>query len=345
MLRVARVALEEGASALAVATVEEGTALRAAEPRAEIVLYGHPTASELGDIVEADLSPFVAEEGLVAGLATEVARRRQARTRRAPLSVHLKVDTGMGRIGCRPEDAPSLARSIAQRQELHLRGVATHFPVSDGGEAEYTAQQTSRIIEVAEAIRREGITFDLLHAANSGAILDHPESWFDMVRPGIILYGYYPSDLQTRSIDIRPVLSIESELSFVKRVPQGTAISYGLTYRTPKETVIGTVPVGYADGYFRLLSNKSEVLLFEKAAGREGAPPSRRVPVVGTVCMDQFMVDLGPESHAVVGDRVTLFGADPRGPSAESLASLVGTIPYEILTRVSPRLPRVYVDG
>ena len=358
MLNVARTLLDEGADALAVATVEEGITLRQAEPDAEIIMYGHPVDSEVPEIVGARISTFVSEGETIQALDTE-SRRQGIR-----LPVHLIIDTGMGRVGCRPEDALAAARLIDGSENLYLRGVVTHFPAADGIAPEMTRQQVQAFENAVAGIRDAGIGFDLLHSANSGATLAHPESWFDMVRPGILLYGYYPSDKQERPLPIKPVMSLESTLSFVKRVPRGTPISYGMTFRAPRETVIGTVPIGYADGYFRLFSNRSEVTVFEApkdpAAAANPAPdtgvqsvrresggdlsPGRRVPVVGVVCMDQFMVDLGPESRAAMGDRVVLFGAEEGVPTAESLAELIGTIPYEILTRISPRVPRIYVD-
>lgn len=333
MLPVARAALEEGVAALAVATVEEGRDLRAAEPEAEIIMYGHPVVSEVPEIVAAEISTFVSEPEVIRALDTEAAHRG------IRLRVHLIIDTGMGRVGCSPEEALSRARLIDSCENLTLRGIVTHFPGADGVSPDFTRQQVGLYDRAVAEIRDAGIVFDLLHTANSGAILGHPESWFDMVRPGILLYGYYPSDQQDRILPLKPLMSLESTLSFIKRVPKSTPISYGMTYRAPGETVIGTVPLGYADGYFRSFSNKSDVLVFE-GPDRVG----RRVPVVGAVCMDQFMVDLGPESLAAPGDRVLLFGPEAGAPTAESLATLAGTIPYEILTRVSPRVPRIYVD-
>ena len=339
MLPVARAALEEGAAALAVATVEEGRDLRAAEPGAEIIMYGHPVVSEVPEIAASEISTFVSEGAVIRALDAE------ARDRGIRLRVHLIIDTGMGRVGCSPEDALSRARLIDSCEHLILRGIVTHFPAADGISPELTRKQVADFDRAVAEIREAGIAFDLLHTANSGAILEHPESWFDMVRPGILLYGYYPSDQQERILPLKPVMSLESALSFVKRVPADTPISYGMTYRTPKETVIGTVPLGYADGYFRLFSNKSEVLVFEgPGQGSGSVPGGRRVPVAGVVCMDQFMADLGPGSPAALGDRVVVFGPEEGAPTAESLAALVGTIPYEVLTSVSPRVPRIYVD-
>jgi alanine racemase len=333
MLPVARAALEEGVAALAVATVEEGRDLRAAEPEAEIIMYGHPVVSEVPEIVASDISTFVSEPEVIRALDAE------ARDRGLRLRVHLIIDTGMGRVGCRPEDALSRARLIDSCENLLLRGIVTHFPAADGVSPGFTREQLTYYDRAVAEIRHAGVAFDLLHTANSGATLAHPESWFDMVRPGILLYGYYPSDQQDRILPLKPVMSLESSLSFIKRVPENTPVSYGMTYRAPGETVIGTVPLGYADGYLRLFSNKSDVLVYEGPG--QGA---RRAPVVGAVCMDQFMVDLGPGSPAAPGDRVVVFGPEEGAPTAESLATLVGTIPYEILTRISPRVPRIYVD-
>jgi alanine racemase len=335
MIEVARALLDEGVNALAVATVEEGTALRGAEPDAEIIMYGHPVDSEVPEIVASRISTFVSEAGTIQALDTE-SRRQGIR-----LPVHLIIDTGMGRVGCHPTDALAAARAIDRCENLHFRGVVTHFPAADGVAPEMTRQQVQAFENAVANIRDAGIPFDLVHSANSGATLAHPESWFDMVRPGILLYGYYPSDKQERSLLIKPVMTLESSLSFVKRVPKGTPISYGMTFRASRETVVGTVPIGYADGYFRLFSNRSEVTVFEAGGGLS---PGRRVPVVGVVCMDQFMVDLGPESRAAMGDRVVLFGAEEGVPTAESLAELIGTIHYEILTGISRRVPRVYLD-
>lgn len=332
MLKVARTLLEEGADALAVATVEEGIALRGAEPDAEIIMYGHPVDSEVPEIVQAKISTFVSQGATIRALDSEAGRQG------IRLPVHLIIDTGMGRVGCHPGEALDAARRIDACENLHLRGLVTHFPAADGIAPEMTRHQVQAFEGAVADIRDAGISFDLLHTANSGATLAHPESWFDMVRPGILLYGYYPSDKQERGLFIKPVMSLESTLSYVKRVPQGTPISYGMSFRAPRETVIGTVPIGYADGYFRLFSNRSEVTVYE------GSRPGRRVPVVGVVCMDQFMVDLGPDSRGAMGDRVVVFGAEEGVPTAESLADLIGTIPYEILTRISPRVPRIYVD-
>lgn len=329
---VARVALEEGATHLGVATVAEGAELRAAGIQAPVLLYGLAADEELADLVEAHLSPFVADADYARAVAS--AAQRVGRT----VDVHLKIDTGMGRIGCRPQDAAAVARAVSELPQLNLDGVATHFPVADAADEEPTREQYARFEESVAAIRAAGIEPGTLHAANSGAIIGHPSTWADMVRPGISVYGYYPSDEQTRTLRLKPVMEFRSRISFVKRVDAGATISYGMTHRAERTTRIGTIPVGYADGYNRLLSGRAEVLVRESATGR-----SYRAPIAGRICMDQLMIDLGPDSRVRREDEAVLLGPDPAGPNAEELCELLGTIPYEITCWVSRRVPRVYI--
>ncbi|TVQ97839.1 MAG: alanine racemase [Spirochaetaceae bacterium] len=330
---VARVAVEEGITHLGVATVDEGAELRDAGIAVPILLYGPPASFEYEKLVQYQLSPFVASIEYGRSLSLVAQRLDMA------VAVHLKVDTGMGRYGCTPEAAPEIARQLSALPRLVLAGTATHFPLSDGPDNGATEQQWQSLQQVAQKIRAAGVDPGLVHAANSGAIVAHPHTWGDMVRPGISVYGYYPSTEQERPIELKPVMELGSRLSFVKRVPKGATVSYGMTWTAPRETVIGTVPAGYADGINRGLSSRGEVLVHEAATGR-----AHRVPIVGRVCMDQFMVDLGPESQARVEDRVVLFGPDPAGPSAEDIAVTLGTIPYEVTCWVSRRVPRVFRD-
>lgn len=325
---IGRTAVEEGVEYLAVATVDEAVTLREAGVGAPVLIYSLPIPDELSAIVEYGLTPLVGDKTLAQMLAAEAKRQG----RRIP--VHVKIDTGMGRIGCTPEEAPELAAAVDQSAWLHLEGMSTHFPVSDTADRAFTLEQVRIFQASAAATRRRGVDPGILSAANSGAALTSPESYFDMVRPGILVYGYYPSTEQERSLAVRPVMELQSKLVFVKKVPAGTGISYGLTYRTERPTYIGTVPIGYGDGYSRLLSNQARVLVNGKS-----------VPLVGRVCMDQCMVDLGPEPAGKLYDPVVLFGPDPNGPDAEELAGTIGTIPYEVTCAVSKRVPRVYLDG
>lgn len=334
--QVARVSFEEGATAVAVATVEEGARLRDAGIEGRILLYSLAMLEEASAIVELGLEPFVADEEYIDALSRAAAGAPV--TDGVPLAVHLKIDTGMGRIGCRPEDAAALATRITNDRHMELAGVCTHFPSADGDNQDFTRRQVESFNGAVEEIRNAGVSVPVLHLANSGAALQVHESFGDMLRPGIAAYGYYPSHDQTRALDLRPVMEFESRVAFVKTVYPGETVSYGRSWTAQRRTRIATISVGYADGYNRLLSGRSEMLLFEGSGGRT----PRRVPVVGRVCMDQCMVDCGPDSPVARGDRIVLFGPDPRGPDAEEIADLVGTIPYEVLTQINSRVPRVY---
>lgn len=328
--RVAESALAAGVEYLAVATVEEGVALRRAGIDAPLLLLSIALREEVGDLIHYNLAPLAGDEGYIAAVAEEADRQG----RRA--EIHLMVDTGMGRIGSKPEDAVELARRIARSRALRLAGIGTHFPASDmAGDyfEEFTRAQTEMLRGVVAEIRGLGIDPGLVHAANSAAVVSHPHSHFDLVRPGIMLYGYYPSDEQARPLDLRPVMALESRIVFLKRVAAGTGISYGLTYRTSQETTIATIPCGYGDGYSRLLSGKAQALVGGELR-----------PLAGRICMDQTMIDLGPHASARLDDRVVLFGPQEGAPSAEELAKLIGTIPYEITCNINKRVPRVYVD-
>ncbi|MCA1753380.1 MAG: alanine racemase [Spirochaeta sp.] len=327
IVRCAEIAIGAGANLLGVATVSEGAALREAGIREPILLFSIARKAELEELAELTLSPFVADEAYVR-LLDEAAASAGVK-----LNVHLKVDTGMGRIGCRPEDAPQLASQIQHTKRLRLAGTATHFPVADEDNSQFTREQIDLFLRTVKQIRDAGIDPGLVHAANSGAIIGYPDVWADMVRPGIAVYGYYPSADQQRKLDLRPVMELLSEIVFVKRVAPNTPISYGCTYRTPQETVIATIPAGYGDGFNRLLSSIGRVQIDGKT-----------YPIVGRVCMDQFMVDIGADPQCGVGSTVTLFGPDPAGPNAEELAELCSTIPYDILTSVTARVPRIYLE-
>ncbi len=324
---IARTALKAGVDALAVATAEEGAELRASGIEAPIILFGLPLPEEIGEIIENDIQPFVADAGLARAFDSE------ARKRGKVLPVHLKVDIGMGRLGVGPEELLPLAREVSALSSLRIGGVCTHFPAADSGERSVTENQVSSFRAAVEGLKTAGLDTGIVHAANSGAVLAYPESYFDMVRPGIILYGYYPSRKQERRFPFKPVMELETRIIFLKRVGADTPISYGMTYRTKGETVIATIGIGYGDGYPRLLSGRAEVLI-----------KGKRYPVVGRICMDQCMVDVGKNPEVRLYDRVTLFGPDPLGPDAEELSDTIGMIPYEITTGIQHRVPRVPHD-
>jgi len=333
-VQIARAGLDAGADCLGVATVQEGVELRQGGISAPILLFSQPMPGEIPRIVEYGLSPFVSD-GEFAAMLDDAAARANAR-----ISVHLKIDTGMGRLGCTPREAPALAGQLAGSAALEYAGTATHFAVSDSaapGDLAYTERQIALFREALEGIRAAGLNPGIVHAANSGAIILHPGAWFDMVRPGILLYGYKAveeTDAESaQPLPVEPVMELRTKVVLVKRVGKGESVSYGRTWIAPQDTAIAVLPVGYADGLPRLASNRWQVLI----GGRE-------YPLVGTICMDQCMADLGPVLGVRRWDDAVVFGGP--APGADTLAERIGTIPYEIVCNINKRVPRAYLaDG
>jgi alanine racemase len=322
-VRIARAALDAGAAWLAVAAVSEGAELREAGIDAPILLLSLPLPEELPEVVSLGLVPLVSDRDFIREAA------RAARNARKNLEVHLKIDTGMGRLGCSPEEAADLVAYIAREKRLVLGGTATHLAVADSSapeDAAYTKKQLIRFRLGLEGIRRAGFDPGIIHGANSGGVVFHEDSWFDMVRPGILLYGYCPGP---GAPEVWPVMELRSRITFLKKIRAGEAVSYGRTWTAPRDTVIATLPVGYADGLFRGLSGKISV-----------AVRGRRYPLVGRICMDQCMADLGPDPEVCRWEEVTVFG--PGTQTAADMAAVLGTIPYEITCAVNKRVPRVY---
>lgn len=326
---VARAALEGGATWLAVALVEEGHELREAGIDAPVLLLSEPAPTAMGEVVDSNLTPTLYTfEGLAALLAS-------VRGRRFP--VHVKVDTGMHRVGAAPADAVRLATAVASSPELSLEGFWTHFAVSDEVDNPYTADQVAAFRAALAELENAGVRPRVLHAANSGGALWHPDSWFDLVRCGIALYGLAPDGARA-SLDpapqLRPAMSLKAKVSYVKKVAAGERLSYGLRYQLDQESVVATVPLGYADGVTRGLSE----------AGGSVLIAGERRPIAGTVTMDQILVDCGPASDVAAGDEVVLFGQQGDAAiSAWEWADLTGTIAYEVVCGISERVPRTYV--
>jgi alanine racemase len=325
-IRIAETALAAGASHLAVAAVSEGAELRGAGIEAPILLLSQSLPGEIPDILHYRLSPLVSDRGYVEDLARSAA----AAGVRCP--VHLKIDTGMGRLGCTPEEAPGLAAYIGAFKSLEYAGTATHLAAADSalpGDRAFTGGQLTRFRRAVEQIRAAGIEPGIQHGANSGGFLLHEDSWLDMVRPGILLYGY---NLTGTEFPVEPVMELVTRIVFIKKVKQGETLSYGRTWVSPRDTFIATLPVGYGDGFPRLLSGNWQVLI-------RGRP----YPLVGRICMDQCMVDLGPETEIDRWEEVTVFGG--AAPSAAEIAARLFTIPYEITGNINKRVPRIYGDG
>ncbi len=330
MVPVARAAVQAGATALGVATADEGLALRESEGFADAdILVMSPTLAHEADAMQgADVGCAVGSLELLKH-HLDVAHRAGRRAR-----VHVQVETGIGRDGIRFDEPEWI--NLAAANADHIAGIFTHFAVADGIEADqiaFTNLQCDRFEAVVAQARSAGV-HATIHAANSGAILRHPRAHYDMVRPGIMIYGIEPSDMPELCPELRPVLSLRSAIASLRMAEPGDTISYGRTWTAQQPTLIGIVPAGYGDGYLRQFSNRAEVLV-----------RGRRVPVRGRVCMDQFMIDLSTVPEAGIGDEVVLYGAQGAGSiRAEEAARLAGTIGYEITCLVTQRVPRSYVE-
>ena len=330
-LRVAEEALRCGVEYLAVATVDEGLELRGAGISAPVLLFSQPLREELEEAARAELIPFIADRDAAAFFAEAV---RKAAGAKRKGKVFLKIDSGMGRMGCGPEEAAELAAFIAGLPELEYAGTATHLAVSDSAETdavEYTRLQLSRFNGALEQIRGRGISPGIVTAANTGATVSHREGWYDMARPGILLYGYPPDGVEPR-LAMRPVMELESAVVIIKRIGRGMSVSYGRTWTAERDTTIGILPLGYGDGLPRRLSGNLSVVIGE-----------RTYPVVGRICMDQCMVDLGPDPEVERFAVASVFGGEKEGSlDAAELARRTGTIPYEITCGIAKRVPRIY---
>ncbi|HPR88323.1 MAG TPA: alanine racemase [bacterium] len=323
-LQVSRTALQEGASHLAVAVVNEALALRKAGIEAPILVFGgfSPEDAPLFLDWELDATLFDLQGVALLGHAARAAGR--------PARVHIKVDTGMGRLGVPWPQAAALGETICQTEGLELTGLYTHFATADALDKSFANLQLIRFKHVIAELEAKGIRIPLKHCANSAAILDMPESYLDMVRPGIMMYGHYPSAETTESIEIHPAMSFKTAVTQVKSIARGESVSYGRTFIADKPVTIATLPVGYADGYNRLLSNRGEVLI-----------RGRRCPVAGRVCMDLIMA---AAAEVQTGDEVVLFGRQGEAEiSVAEICALLGTIPYEVTCWISKRVPRVYM--
>lgn len=337
-LEVAHTALQAGADWLGVARLEEGLALRRQGIDAPILILGLTPAGAAQTLMDHQLTPTV--------FSLENARQlaRGVLTAGRTLSVHVKVDTGMGRLGLQCDglrlDGSGRAieeiAAMAGLKGLALEGVFTHFATSDERDKTYALQQFSFFQALLQELNAAGVQVPIRHAANSGAIIDLPQTHLDMVRAGISVYGLYPSpEVDRTRVSLKPVLALKAEILHVKRVPAGTRISYGGTHVTPAATTVATVAAGYGDGYNRRLSNRGSMLV-----------GGRRVPIIGRVCMDLTMVDVGQVPGVRVGDEAVLIGRQGDIElTADELAATLETINYEVVTALTDRVKRVYLKG
>ena len=326
----ARAALSAGADSLAVAFLDEALELRAAGVSAPILVMGYTPPRAVGEAVRNDVTLTVYSEEVVEALGCQVAREGRS------VDVHVKVDTGMGRIGLLEEDFPAFLRHFARFPRLRIGGVYTHFACADEPDKGYTHFQHRCLLRFLDQLREAGMDTPLVHCSNSAAAIALPEYRHALVRIGIGMYGYYPSEeLNRRVIRLKPALTLKTRIVRLKRPPKGTGISYGKTVTVDGSRWIATIPVGYADGLSRRLSNRGSALV-----------KGRRVPIVGRVCMDQTMLDVTEAMPVSVGDEVVLYGRQgDEVICVDEVARLLDTISYEVTCAVGWRVPRVYLEG
>lgn len=323
IIQVARDLSRDGVDYLGVACIDEGLHLRQENISLPILILGLVLKNDIEPLFEYNLTPTVCSYELAVDL------NKKAQELNKPINIHVKIDTGMGRIGVMCKDAFGVIKKISKLKFVKIEGVFTHFTLADVNK-DFTLYQIDVFNDLITRLRKADIRIPLVHSANSVGVINYKNSHFNMVRPGLVAYGLYPSD--DLKINLKPLLSLKTRVVYVKRVPKGYGISYGYTYITKKNSTIVTLPIGYGDGYPRNLSNLGPALI-----------KGKRFKISGRVCMDQIMVDVG-DTPVKVGDEVVLIGSQGKNTiTAEELASLSGTIPYEIVCGLGSRIPRVYI--
>ena len=308
---------------LGVASIDEGIKLRQAGINVPVLILGLILKKDIDPIFRYKLTTTICDEELASAL------NNQAKVSGGPINVHIKVDTGMGRIGVLPQDAVKLVKKIHKLKFINIEGIFTHLAFADLNR-EFTLYQIDLLSRLLQKLKGEGIHIPLVHAANSMGVIGYKKSHFNMVRPGLIIYGLYPK--KNLKINLKAVLSLRTKIIFVKRLPADHGVSYGHDYITKNTTTIVTLPIGYGDGYPRNLSNRAPLLI-----------GGRRFQISGRICMDQIMVDVG-DLRPRIGDEAVLIGHQGENKiTAEELAGLCGTIPYEIVCGLGSRVPRLYV--
>jgi len=335
-VRVAHAALKAGASYLAVATVDEGKELRRAGITAPILILAQPPYASIPALLDYDLMPAVqaTEFALALGAAADA--------RGVVAGYHLQPNTGMNRVGILPADAVEFMRMTDFHRGLKIEGTFTHFATADEVDEIGFALQLQRFTDAIAAMRAAGFSTGLVHCANSAAAIRYHRAQFDMVRLGIVIYGLHPSDVTRRLVDLRPAMSVRARINMLGEPAVGEGVSYGFTYRSPGNVIIATIPIGYADGLARALSNKMDVLY-----------RGHRMPQVGNICMDQFMFEIDKRNSTYVrteppkiGDLVTIIGRDGEDElTLDAMADELGTINYELACRFGLRMKRIYLNG
>ena len=330
-VETAKVLLDNGADWLAVAVVDEGLNLRKNGITAPILLLGYTPELRLNDVINNGFIQTVYSYDT----AKKLSEAASALGKKAV--IHIKIDTGMGRIGYRvnEESADEIVK-ISKLPNIDVNGMFTHFSTADEADKAYTLEQYNKFVKMNDMLEKRGLHIPVKHAANSAAIMDFDNMMFNMVRPGIILYGAYPSDeVKKENLSLSPAMSIKTHVSYVKDVNEGDSISYGRKYTAPSKRRIATIPVGYADGFIRAYSKGGKVLVRGEYA-----------PIVGRICMDQFMVDVTDIDGVEVNDEVVLMGRQgDKEITADFIASVLDTINYEVFCTLSKRVPRQYIQN
>lgn len=326
---VAPVLLKNGANRLAVAVISEAVELRRSGIECPIMILGFTPPNLIDNLLKYNIEQAVYSYEF----AKELSKMAQKKNKMA--KIHIVVDTGMGRIGYLPnDDSVEEVYNISRLPNIIVEGMFCHFSSADEKDKAYTYDQVKNYDEFYEKLKEKKVNINIRHMANSAAIIDLPETHYEAVRPGIIIYGYYPSEEVSKDkMDLKPVMTLKTNVVHIKTLPPGEYVSYGRKFKTERESVIATLPVGYADGYTRLLFQKGKVILRGSFA-----------PVIGRICMDQCMIDVTDISGVKVGDEVILIGEDGKNKfTADTVAELIGTINYEIVCMVGKRVPRVYI--
>lgn len=326
---VAKVLLENGATRLAVAVITEAAELRNAGIECPIMILGYTPLSQAVDILEYGIEQTVFSYEYALELS------KMAQEKCVTAKIHIALDTGMGRIGFLPEEkSVEDVYKISKLSNIEIEGLFSHFSSADETQKEYTYGQFKKYSWFYERLKEKGVSVKIRHIANSAAIMDLPDTHMDGARPGIILYGYYPSEeVVKENLSIKPVMTLKANIVHIKELEPGECISYGRTFKCSRTSKIATLPIGYADGYSRLLNGKAKVIINGQFA-----------PVVGRICMDQCMVDITDIDGVSVGDEVILLGEyGGLKFNADDIAKILGTINYEVLCMIGKRVPRVYI--
>ncbi len=325
---------------LGTALVEEGIELRDAGIKIPIIVLGGVFESQIPKIAEYSLTPVVYQEGFLKAIAKE------AENKNKQINIHIKIDTGMGRIGVLPDEAVDFVKKAASQKNIKVEGIMTHFADADLSDKAYAEKQMAEFNSIVKRLNKEGIKIPYQHIANSAALVDFENDKFNMARPGIMLYGYAPFSTPPLippllrggtggvGLNLIPVMSLKTRILHLKKVSAGTYISYGRTFAAKRESIIATLPVGYADGYSRGLSNKGSVIVKGKKA-----------PIAGRVCMDMTMIDVTDIIDVEINDEAVLMGSQGgEAITADDIARLTNTISYEVLCSIGKRVPRVYIN-